>query len=138
MEINIWAVIVATIVQFIIGMVWYTPIFGKVWGEIHGFDKLSKEKQKEMEKEMGPWYGVQLAMTVITTIVFAKTLTMLPDNSPYALAAMLWLGFMLPAQVSSILFGGTEPKNIVKKSLIMVGGSLACLLGAAVVFSLFA
>jgi hypothetical protein len=134
MEINVWAVVAATVAQFIVGMAWYTGIFGKIWGEMHGFDKLSKEVQKEMAAKMGPFYGLQLVTTVATAAVLAKAIVMLPDYSPYALATMIWVGFILPTQYSAVAFGGTESKWIVKKVLVMSLGSLACLLvGAAVI-----
>lgn len=42
-SINLWAVLAATATQFIAAGIWYTPIFGKKWGEIHDFDKLDKK-----------------------------------------------------------------------------------------------
>ena len=40
------AIILASIAEFIVGAIWYTPIFGNVWGKIHGFDpaKMSKDE----------------------------------------------------------------------------------------------
>ncbi|CAN5188450.1 hypothetical protein BH11PAT4_BH11PAT4_5360 [soil metagenome] len=134
MEVNTWAVVAATVAQFVVGMIWYTGVFGKVWGEMHGFDKLSKEVQKEMMSKMAPFYGAQLIATVITAFVLAKMIVMLPDYSPYALATLIWIGFVVPTQFSAVAFGGTEAKWIVKKMLIMTLGTLACLLvGAAVI-----
>lgn len=131
MEISVWGVVAATIVQFIVGMVWYTGIFGKIWGEMHGFDKLSKEKQKEMMGKMAPFYAMQIAVTVLTAVVLAKLMVLLPDYSLYGLAVMVWIGFVVPTQFSAVAFGGTEPKWIVKKMLIMTLGTLACLLAGA-------
>jgi hypothetical protein len=31
----------ATLAQFVVGAIWYTPLFGETWGQIHEFDKLS-------------------------------------------------------------------------------------------------
>ncbi len=137
MEINIWSVVLATIVQFIIGGAWYSVIFGKQWGEIHGFNKLSKEKQKEMAASMGPWYGAQLVVTIITAVVLAKLVAVLPEYSPFALAVMVWIGFVVPTQFSAVVFGGTESKWIMQKLTLMTLGSLACLLGGAAVFAAF-
>ena len=136
-NINWLAVVVATVVQFVVGAIWYMPLFGKMWGEMFGFDKLSKKQQQEMQSKMGPYYGLQLAVTVLTSIVLAKFIAVLPDRSPYLLAACLWMGFVVPTQVSAVIFGGTEPKWIPRRVLIMAGGSLACLLAAALTISLF-
>ncbi len=38
MDINYIAVLVAAVAQFIFGAIWYMPLFGGMWGKIHGFD----------------------------------------------------------------------------------------------------
>lgn len=134
MQFNILAILAATAVQFFVGAMWYTVIFGKRWGEIHGFNNLSKEVQEKMMKQMGPLYGVQLLFTLITSVVFSIFVTMLPsDWNPYGLAFFFWLGFTLPAQAGAAMFGGTEPKVLVEKVAIQAFGALACLLAAAAV-----
>ncbi len=135
MELNYGAIAVATIVQFIVGAVWYTPIFGKLWGKIHGFDCLTPEAQKAAQKQMMPLLLVQFGLTVVTSFVLALLLSGMPsDWNAYGLAGFIWLGFVMPAQVSAVIFGGTEPKWALKKIGISVGGSLVCYLAAAAVF----
>jgi p-aminobenzoyl-glutamate transporter AbgT len=137
MNINILAIIVATVVQFIIGAIWYTPLFGKVWGKIHGFDKHSSDVQKEMQKGMWKLLAAQFVITFVTTVVLAFLKTGLPPYwSVYGLAFFSWLGFVVPTQVAAVLFGGTEPQWVVKKILIMAGGSLLCLEAAAYILSM--
>jgi hypothetical protein len=138
MQVNLLAVIVATVVQFIIGAIWYSLLFGKLWGRIHGFDKLPKATQEKMMKEMGPYYGLQALITLITSYMLATFLAYLPqDWSPYGMAAMLWLGFIVPAQVSAVIFGGTEKKWIGKKIAVQAGAALACIEAGAFVLHLF-
>lgn len=43
-QINVWAVLVAGLASFIIGWLWYGPLFGKLWMELHGF---TPEKLRE-------------------------------------------------------------------------------------------
>ena len=137
MEINYLAVIVATVVQFIIGAVWYMPIFGKAWGEIHGFDKVAPEMQKEMMKSMYPMLVVQFILTLVTSAVFGLFVASLPqDWNVYGLAGFYWLGFAAPAQIAAVIFGGTEGKWVMKKILISIGGSLVCFMAMALVFTL--
>jgi hypothetical protein len=136
MELNYVAIIVATIVQFIIGAVWYSALFGKQWGEIHGFDKLSKETQDKMKKEMGPFYGLQILMTLITTTVLAMFVAYTSWN-PFGLAAFCWIGFVFPTEVSSVIFGGTEKKWMVQKIAIQAGSIFVCLqIAAAIIYFL--
>lgn len=133
--VSLWAVVLATVAQFVVGMVWYMPLFGKLWGKIHGFDKLSKAEQKEMQSQMGPYYALQLLVTILTAFVLAKLVALMPDYSVYKMAGLVWLGLALPTQVSAVVFGGTEGKWMLKKIAVMVGGSLACIFAAVVVIS---
>lgn len=137
MSVNYVAVFVASIAEFIVGAIWYMPVFGKAWGKIHGFDKLTKAEQKQSQKQMMPLMVVQFVGTLITTAVLAELIRALPSYSPYALAFLVWLGFFVPTQVSAVIFGGTDSKWIVKKSAIMAGGALACLLVAAAILGAF-
>lgn len=133
MEINYLAIFLATVAQFIIGAIWYSVLFGKLWGKIHGFDKLTKEVQQQMMKAMGPFYGLQALVTLITSFVLAIFITYLPEWNPYAMAGFFWIGFVLPTQVSAVIFGGTEGKWIVKKIAVQAGASLLCLEVAATI-----
>ena len=136
MELNYLAIILAAIAQFLVGWIWYGPIFGKLWGKIHGFDKLSKEVQQKMMKAMTPFYGLQLLVTIVTTVVLSIVHTILPDWSIFMLAGLLWLGYVVPTQVSGVIFGGTESKWIASKIAVQAGGALACLLAAAFVLTI--
>jgi fatty acid desaturase len=136
MSLNYLAILIATVLQFIVGAIWYMPLFGKMWGEIHGFNKFSKEEQQKMMKGMGPFYTLQIFVTLVTTVVLALFVAGLPDWNVYGIAGFLWLGFVVPTQVSAVVFGGTEPKWIAKKTLIMAFGALLCLEVAALVLHL--
>lgn len=131
MQLNYLAILLATIAQFIIGAIWYMMIFGKLWGKIHGFDKLPKATQQKMMKSMGPYYGLQAFITLVTSVVLALFITYLPMWNAYAMAALFWIGFVVPTQASAVVFGGTEPKWMVKKTAVMAGASFLCLEAAA-------
>lgn len=137
MQVNIFAIILATAVQFVIGAIWYSALFGKLWGKIHGFDKLPKATQQKMMKSMGPFYLLQAFVTLVTSIVLALFITYLPLWNAYAMAGFFWVGFVVPAQVSLVIFGGTESKWIVTKIAIIAGASLVCLEAAAAIIHLF-
>lgn len=137
MSISLLAVIVAAVTQFIVGAIWYMPVFGKVWGTIHGFDKISKEEQEKAQKKMLPLLGVQFLCTILIAGVFALLRQGFPAEwNVYGLAFFFWLGFILPTQIGAVLFGGTEPRWVVTKTAIMAGGALLCLLSTAFVFSI--
>ncbi|MEO5949471.1 MAG: DUF1761 domain-containing protein [Candidatus Saccharimonas sp.] len=135
MQVSIVAVIAATAAMFAVGAFWYMVPFAKAWGRIHDFDKRSKAEQQEMQSKMGPYYGVQLVMTVLSAWMLAILISVLPNYSPYLLALIVWLGFVLPAQVSSVIFGGTAPKYIPLKTAIMAGEALLHLQAAAFIIN---
>lgn len=137
MELNFVAIGVATVVQFVIGAVWYTPVFGTLWGKIHGFDTLSLAEQKAAQTQMMPLLLVQFVLTFMTSFVLDLLLAGMPaDWNAYGFALFIWLGFVMPAQVSAVLFGGTEPKWVLSKIAVSIGASFFCYLAAAFVFVL--
>lgn len=138
MELNYLAIVVATVLQFISGWVWYMPLFGKAWGAMHGYDQLSKEEQEKAQKEMGPQLGFQFLGTLVTTFVLALFVADLSAEwHAFGAAGFLWLGFVLPTQAAAVMFGGTPKHWMVKKIAIMAGGSLVSLMIAATVLSAF-
>lgn len=137
MEINFLAVLVATVAMFALGGLWYMWPFGKIWGKMHGFDKLSKKEQDAMASKMGPYYGAQLVVTIISAVALAYFISSMPNVGWYIIAFWLWFGVILPTTVSAVLFGGTEGKYIVTKILIMLGGSLVCTFAGAAIISFF-
>jgi hypothetical protein len=127
----------ATVAQFAVGAIWYSVIFGKAWGRIHGFDKLSKAKQDELGKEIMPYYGLQLLVTIFSAYALAHLIQLLPNYSAYMLAVIVWFGFILPTQASGIIFGNDDKKILPVKLAITTGSSLVCtLVGAAVIQAL--
>lgn len=135
--INLMAVLLAAVGQFAFGALWYTALFGDLWGKMHGFDKLPKAKQQEMMKGMNSIYAVQFLVTLISVFVLAKLITLVPGYSAYTLAFWLWLGFMVPCNVSAVLFGGTENKWIPTKIAVMCGAHIGYLLVAVFILGLF-
>lgn len=134
--VNVWAVVWATVTMFAIGAVWYMGLFAKKWGEMFGFEKLSREKQKQMQKEMMPMMFVQLFITALAAFVLAKLIALAPEYSVYKLAGLVWIGFSLPTVVSSVIFGGVEAKWIRRRICIMASEALVHTMAAAWVISL--
>ncbi len=138
MELNYVAIVVATVLQFIAGAIWYMPIFGKTWGAMHGYDRLSQEEQKAAQKGMTPYLVMQLLGTLVTTFVLALFMAGLPSEwNAFGIAGFFWLGFVVPTQASAVMFGGTPKEWMCKKIAIMAGGSLVNLMTAAAVLRFF-
>lgn len=138
MDVNLGAVLAATVVMFGIGGLWYMPLFGRIWGKIHGmnFEGMSKKQIAEARKGMGSLMAVQVLVTAVSAFVLATLETKITGMSVYALAFWVWLGFVMPAQVSGILFGGDKKEYKVTKAMIMTSEALLHLLAAAWVINL--
>lgn len=132
-EINYILVSIAVLAQFVLGAVWYSPlVFGKWWMEIMEATHLSKEALKKMQKEMSPFYGVQLLLTLVTTLSFACMASYLEDYfSIYHLALWVWAGFIIPTQIAGVIWANTKRKFWAKQIFVMVSYQLVSILLAA-------
>lgn len=141
METNYWLIILATVVQFILGAVWYSPLmFGKWWMEIMGMTDLPKEELEKMQKSMAPFYGVQIALTVLTTFVLSMFIYYLKMANvgfhAYGVAGWVWLGFIAPTQIASVVWANTKRKFWGKQIFVMLSYQLVGLMITAFILSL--
>ncbi len=103
-EVNIVAALVATVVAFVVGGLWYSPLlFGKMWmKEMKATDAdIKKAKEKGMAKE----YALQFVGTFLTAYVFAHVLAYAEAvhvNEALQGAFWMWLGFIVPLQIAAI------------------------------------
>ena len=139
LEINFMAVLVAVVANFILGFLWYTPIFGKAWGKEMGHDPNEKPKSSDMMRGL-------LFMVIgnfLMAYVFAHNIaawSFVPDIENMSAtgnilnsAIFTWLGFYLPGEL-----GGTVwEKKSWKLFFINTGYHLASLLVVATILILW-
>ena len=101
--INYIAVIVATLVSFALGAVWYSPVlFGNQWMKLNGFTK-SDMKKADMTKGM----IVSLLGSLLASFVLARLFMMLEVTAiGMALHSALgiWIAFIVPMQLSRVFY----------------------------------
>lgn len=101
-------IIIATIVGFGIGMVWYSPYgFGKHWMKIAGSSDKKKIPKDEMQKLMAfSMTGAVLSSLVKAAVLAAFLQWLNPLSLQLSLwyALLAWLGFMMPITLSPVLF----------------------------------
>lgn len=141
MEINYTLIILATVVQFILGALWYSPLmFGKWWMQIMEATNLSKEELGKMQKEMAPFYGVQILLTLIFTFVLAMFVHYLKMANvgfhAYGVAGWIWLGFVAPTQISCVIWANTKKKFWAKQIFVMISYQLIGLMITAFILSM--
>lgn len=104
-HVNWLAVGVITIAVMVIGMVWYTALFGKAWQRLNGF---SDEKVKELQSARPPaiFLGGMLVSYLVMAAVMAVLFTAFGVHGPLpglAVGGLLWLGIALPLGVTAWL-----------------------------------
>lgn len=136
-EVNFIAVFLAAIVAMVIGFLWYSPmLLGKPWMKEKGY---SSEQLKKEQKEMGKWYGVSFVVALITAYVLSLVMTLGENfyhqselSTGITSAFWMWLGFIMPVQMTATIFGG---KNF-KLFGIDAGYQLASILAMGAVLAL--
>ena len=110
-HINILAIVITVIANFIFGFLWYTPLFGKVWGREMGFDMDKKPPASALIKGM----VFMVIGNFLMAWVFAhniaawdphtwgKDVQMMPPAGNAMMAALFtWLGFYFPTDLGSV------------------------------------
>ena len=134
---NLTLVLVATVVQFILGGLWYSPLlFGNWWMEFMEATHCSPEEIKKMQKSMAPFYLLQLVLTLLGTISLANLMPYVSGLSFYHLAFWMWIGFVAPTEVASVIWGRTQRKFWLRQIFVMVSCQFFCLMLAAWILSM--
>ncbi len=137
MEIKYTLVLIATVAQFILGALWYSPLmFGKWWVQIMEVTYLSKQELQKMQKGMLPFYGLQFLLTVFTTFNLAYFMSMMNYYSPYHVAFWIWSAFIAPIQIQTVVWGNTKKKFWIKQIFVMLSFQLVSIMVAAFFLSL--
>ena len=113
-NVNITAVLVAAIASFVIGGLWYGPLFGKLWVKLSGFGK--KELKAAKEKGVGMTYVLGFIATLVTAYVlafFVDYTQATTINAGIQTGSWIWLGFVAPVLIGSVLWEGKPFKLFV-------------------------
>ncbi|MBI2130778.1 DUF1761 domain-containing protein [Candidatus Woesearchaeota archaeon] len=105
-EINYLAVLVAAIVNMVIGALWYSPVlFGNLWAKLSGMDKKStgKPKQKGMAKLYLAAFVSTLVMSFVLAHFIAYTESTTVSDGMQA-GFWLWLGFIATVSIGGVLW----------------------------------
>lgn len=109
MEFNLVAIIIATIVNMVLGAVWYSPVlFSKPWVKLSG---VSMDKMSKTAGQRG--YLVSFIGSLVTAIIldYLITLTGLVDLSQgIRIGFVAGLGFLAATMISDYMFAGRPMK----------------------------
>lgn len=104
--INWWAVLVAAVINMVIGFLWYGPLFGKLWL------RLIDKKAEEIEGGSSPLtYAVPIVGAFTNAFVLALVLSSMHVARPLVGAgwgALLWFAFGGVALLTTANFEGRK------------------------------
>jgi hypothetical protein len=109
-KINIIAILVAVVVNFVLGFIWFTPLFGKAWGKEMGYDSNLKPDNKVMIKGMvfmvvGNFlFAWVLAHNIAAWLFVPGVKEMSPLTNGLMSAFFTWLGFYFPGQLGATVW----------------------------------
>lgn len=136
-KINMLAIGIAVVANFIFGFIWYTPLFGKIWGKEMGFDPNVKLPSGALAKGM----ITMLIGNFLMAWVFEHNMVawsfvpgmaaMPPIVSALNSGIFTWLGFYLPVDIGTVFW---ENKSW-KLFFINTGYHLGMLLIAAMILT---
>lgn len=131
------AILVAVVVNFFLGFIWFTPLFGKIWGKEMGYDPNMKPDNKVMFKGM----AFMIIGNFLFAWVFAHNIAawmfvpgikeMSPFSNGLMSAVFTWLGFYFPGHLGATVW---ENKSW-KLFFINAGYSLVSLLVVALILT---
>lgn len=88
LKMNIWAILVAIVLQFVLGFLWYGPLFGKPWMEMVGLDMVTVEANPP---GAGIWIS-NIFSAALSILVLAWLFVRLEVRT---VLRGVWIGFLL-------------------------------------------
>lgn len=123
-------ILVAAVITFVLGFLWYGPVFGKQWV---GYMGITEEQAKSVsQKKMIPGYVVTFLGNVVT-ITFLLFFTFLAGTTFWHMALLIWIGFIVFDEMGAV-FWMKKPWGFF---FINAGYRLVMLLLAGYILSLF-
>ena len=104
---NLLAILVAASTGFLIGGLWYGPLFGKAWMAEHG---LTEEQLRA--GNMIKIYGLTFAFSVLSAVFLGHLLAFFDTNarSTLMISMGISLGYIIPAIGTNCLFSRKSGK----------------------------
>jgi hypothetical protein len=107
MEFNIWAVLTCSVIIFVLGGLWYSPLlFAKKWIALMGLGE-EEMKKAASSSNMPLMYGMAFVCGLLVSTAMAFIIVRLPDVSILGgalLGVICWLGFAGATSFATALF----------------------------------
>ena len=100
-----FGVIAAAIASMVLGMLWYGPVFGKLWMRLSGIKMTDKQMQEAKKKGMGLHYLAAFLGNIVMAFAINMLLNALGVTSiggAWAFGVVVWIGFILTTTLVTI------------------------------------
>ena len=103
-NVNYLAVLVAAIAAYVVGFLWYGPVFGKKWIVLMGFTEKAMEKAKQ-KSMIGAYLGTFLSMLVMAYVlaIFIGFMGYYP-TAGIQVCVVTWLGFIATTMLGKVFW----------------------------------
>ena len=108
-DINYLAVLVSGVFSFIIGSLWYGPLFGKAWMEAVG------KTEEDLKKDFNPakTYGLAFVAHVVVAFTLAYFISLTGASTTqdgFRIGITCWFGFSAATMFINFMFEGYKTK----------------------------
>lgn len=110
MELNYPIVLVGAILGMAVGVLWYGPLFGKLWLSVVGATADDLEKRKEMQRRALPLYVVQFLLTILQLVILLRFVKGWEEADGVTIAFTIWLAFVMPTLAGSAMWNNNSAK----------------------------
>lgn len=110
--VNYVALLGCVVFSMVVGMVWYGPLFGKLWSREMGWNEADKEAAMSKRGGMAATYALTALGSLVMAYVLHHVITF--GNAFVGISGIegnlmgafwCWLGFMMPVLLNEVLFG---------------------------------
>ena len=131
-SLNYLAILVGAIIFMVLGYLWYGPLFSKPWLAALG---KTQEEIAAQGGNMAATYGLTFLGALVTTTVLGIIIYGMGQTTALNgahMGVLLWVGFVAPSSLGSVLFEGRPSKlYVIHNSYYLVTLALVgALLGA--------
>jgi Protein of unknown function (DUF1761) len=107
-QLNYLAIGIATVANFFVGFLWYTPLFGKAWAKENGFDTTGGAPAGSLAKGMimnviGNFFLAYVFASNNEAWNFVPGMSEMPAGMIICMSSFFtWLGFFLPVDLNTV------------------------------------
>ena len=123
--VDLVAVLAAAIVGYIVGFIWYGPLFGKAWMSLMKLDPKNMKKEGMVGKMVVGFIATVVMTYVLAYMLAATQATVFADA--LMTGFMIWLGFFAATMLGQVLWEGKPTKlyalNVLHYLVVLLAAS---------------